>query len=370
MALENHGWFYEKFPEEGGNLLPATSIFAMRSLGSVQALADGMIRAKLVLVSVAPMAKTYLELPGNDTGADELGLTRTALGSPVPTEYIAEVLESRSDRFPVGDKIWGFGPLFRYLDLRADGSDQPNGMPPMKAQAGVPPEKLLSVVTPSAGITAYSAVEHHPCGRVEEPYEERTVLVTSAAGAVGLVVGQLYQRKGCRVIGVTSTREKADRLEQFGGYDAVIAYRTEDLDARLTELAPEGIDVFIDNVGAEQLDAGTRHMKIGGRILSVGAIAEMDNMVTGNVKGMKEYLRIPARELTLGGFLMYNHMDEILEAAVALGTMLADGTLRSAETVVRAGFEKWAECVDMLYSSQSFGRMVLDLEEHRGGGRS
>jgi hypothetical protein len=165
------------------------------------------------------------------------------------------------------------------------------------------------------------------------------------------------------VIGVTSSREKADRLENFGGYDAVIAYKTEDLDARLSELAPAGVDVFIDNVGAEQLDAGTRHMKIGGRILSVGAIGEMDAMVTGTVKGMKEYLRIPARELTLGGFLMYNHFDKILEAVMALSAMLAEGKLRSAETVVHAGLEKWAECVDKVYGSQTFGRMILALND-------
>ena len=218
-------------------------------------------------------------------------------------------------------------------------------------------------MTPSAGITAYCAVEHHPCGRVDEPFEQRTVLVTSAAGAVGLVVGQLYKNKGCRVIGVTSNRQKADRLEQFGGYDAVIAYKTENLDARLSELAPAGVDVFIDNVGAEQLDAGTRHMKIGGRILSIGAIGEMDAMVTGTVKGMKEYLRIPARELTLGGFLMYNHFDKIVPAVMGLSAMLAEGKLRSAETIVHAGLEKWAECVDKIYSSQTFGRMILAVND-------
>jgi hypothetical protein len=309
------------------------------------------------------MAKTYLELPGNDTGAEDLGLKRTAIGSPVPSEYIADVVETKSSAFAVGDKVWGLGPLFRFRDVAADGSDQAGGMPPLKAFAGVPVEKLLSVVTPSAGVTAYCAVEHHPCGRVDEPFEKRTVLVTSAAGAVGLVIGQLYKNKGCRVIGVTSSREKADRLEKFGGYDAVIAYKTEDLDARLSELAPAGVDVFIDNVGAEQLDAGTRHMKIGGRILSVGAIGEMDAMVTGTVKGMKEYLRIPARELTLGGFLMYNHFDKILEAVMALSAMLAEGKRRSAETAVQAGLEKWTECVDKVYGSQTFGRMILALND-------
>ena len=364
MQPINHGWFYTTFPQRNGALLPATEIFAMRALPVLAKLAPGMIRVRLALVAVAPMAKTYLELPGNDTGAEELGLKRTALGSPVPSEYIADVVESTSDAYAVGDQVWGFGPLLRYRDLAADGSDQ-GGMPPMKTFPGVPIEKLLSVVTPSAGITAYCAVEHHPCGRVDEPFAQRTVLVTSAAGAVGLVVGQLYKNKGCRAIGVTSSREKADRLEKFGGYDAVIAYKTEDIDARLNELAPAGLDVFIDNVGAEQLDAGTRHMKIGGKILSVGAIGEMDAMVTGNVRGMKEYLRIPARELTFGGMLMYNHFDQIPGAVMALSAMLADGSLKSAETVVRGGFDKWAQCVDQIYDSQTFGRMILALDDRR-----
>lgn len=358
MTTENRGWFYAKFPEENGVLLPATSIFGLRTLPPLGPLLDGKIRVATRLVGVAPMAKTYLELPGNDTGADELGLKRTAIGDPLPAETISEVVESRSAEYAVGDSIWGMGALFALRDLAADGSDA-GGMRPLKVPPGVRPEAMLSVVTPSAGITAYCAVEHAPCGRVEPPYEKRTVLVTSAAGAVGLVLGQLYHNKGCRVIGVTSSRAKADRLEAFGGYDAVIAYKSEDLDARMQALAPAGFDVFVDNVGAEQLDAGARHMKIGGRILSVGAIGEMDAMVSGKIRGWKEYLRVPARELTFGGFLMYNHFDQLLGAFVALSQMLAEGKLKSAETVVHGGFERWAECVDRVYASDTFGRMIL-----------
>ncbi len=359
MQPDNHGWFYAKFPEENGELLPESEIFEVRPMPPLPKLAEGKVRVRLSLISVAPMAKTYLELPGNNTGADELGLQRTTLGSPLQSESIAVIVESKSPAFAVGDLAWVMGPLIHYRDVAVDGSD---GIPPLPLAPGVRPEHMLSVVTPSAGITAYCAVEHHPCGRVEKPYSDRTVLVTSAAGAVGIVVGQLYKNKGCRVIGVTSTREKADRLEALGGYDSVIAYKSEDLDERLSELAPAGIDVFIDNVGAAQLDAGTRHMKIGGTMLSIGAIAEMDAMVTGEVIGMKEYLRIPARELTFGGMLMYNHLDKIPEAAMALSAMLADGRLTSAETVVNGQFADWAECVTRVYQSDTFGRLILSVD--------
>jgi NADPH-dependent curcumin reductase CurA len=356
--MENRGWFYETFPERDGELLPATEIFQLRSL-PVGPLAEGSVRIRPRLIAIAPMAKTYLELPGNNTGAEDLGLHRTKLGAPVPCEYIAEVVESRSAAFNQGDRVWGMGPLFEYQDRRADGSDM-GGLPPIKVAEGLTPERMLSVVSASTGITAYCAVEHHPCGRVDPPFDQRVALVTSAAGAVGLVAGQLYKLKGCKVIGVTSTREKADRLERFAGYDAVIAYKSEDLDERLGELAPEGLDVFLDNVGAGQLDAGLRHMKIGGKVVSVGAIGEMDAMVSGDIIGIKEYLRVPARELTFGGFLMYNHSHRIPEAASALSRMLMDGRLKSEETVIRGRFDDWAECVDRLYASEAFGRMILE----------
>ena len=153
MQPVNRGWFYAHFPERDGALLPAVEIFDLMDLGPMPPLAEGCVRLKLSLIAVAPMAKTYLELPGNDTGADELGLHRTALGSPSPCEYIADVVESRSAAYAVGDKVWGMGPLFQYRDVRGDGADQPGGQPPMKAMPGLPPEKLLSVVTASAGIT-------------------------------------------------------------------------------------------------------------------------------------------------------------------------------------------------------------------------
>ena len=233
MQTVNSGWFYANFPERDGILLAARDIFEQRDLGPMPNLAEGHIRLKLSLVAIAPMAKTYLELPGNDTGADELGLHRTRLGSPSPCEYIAEIVESASPDFAAGDKVWGMGPLFRYRDVRADGADQPGGMPPMKTMPGLAPEKQLSVVTASAGITAYCAVEHHPCGRVEAPYENKTILVTSAAGAVGLIVGQLYKLKGCKVIGVEPDAVTVKLAAEFAVNEAELE----------TALAAQGFDI-------------------------------------------------------------------------------------------------------------------------------
>merc|ERR1712107_225214 len=191
---------------------------------------------------------------------------------------------------------------------------------------------------------------------------QKTVLITSAAGGVGIVAGQLYKNKGCKVIGVTSTRQKADRIKEFG-FDAAIAYKDEDFDARLGELAPEGIDIFFDNVGAAQLDIGSKHMKVGGKIVQVGCQAEIDNYATGNLTGWKEYHRMTARELTVGGFLLSNHMSEVPRAFLSLMLMQKRGKLKSVETVQTGRWEQFTECVERLRTGDTFGRLILMFED-------
>merc|ERR1719188_2455670 len=222
------------------------------------------------------------------------------------------------------------------------------GHPPFKVFPFVRTETQLSTMSPAAGITAWCAINDTFCGSVDEPgcfsclwgraEKSKTVLVTSAAGAVGVVACQLYKNKGCKVVGVTSTREKADRLLEFG-CDAAIAYRTESIDQRLTELAPEGIDVFFDNVGAAQLDAGSKHMKLRGKIIQVGCQAEIDNFADNNMHGWKEYGRLCAREMTVAGFLMFSHIKKLPAAVASMSWMIYRGKLKPAETVVSGTFD-------------------------------
>jgi len=327
----------------------------------------GMILTKTLATCVAPHTRAFLNLPGNDVGAEAIGLTRTKIGEAVPCEFVGEVIASRSKKYAVGDRVASFSPLYLYCALK---DDAPN--PPAKLPSFAVTEKALVM---GAGLTAHIVINNHPCAVVDQPScssgcfsflgkkQQKTVLVTSAAGGVGSIAGQLYKNKGCKVIGVTSTREKADRLLEFGGFDAVIAYKEEDLEKQLGELAPEGFDVFFDNVGGAQLDAGSKHMKVGGRIVQVGCCSEIDNYADGNIRGWKEYHRMAARELLVGGFLLTHHLSKIPGALLSMLLMISRGKLKTAETVVHGGLDKWAECVDRLHTGDCFGRLVLSLEE-------
>mmetsp|Transcript_20636 Transcript_20636/g.59791 ORF Transcript_20636/g.59791 Transcript_20636/m.59791 type:complete len:372 (-) Transcript_20636:86-1201(-) len=360
----NVAWVYAKKPAP---VPVAADIFELRPIDMPQ-VKEGMVMVRTTMCSVAPHSKAFLELPGNNTGAETVGLKRTKIGEVILTEVVAEVVESQSSKYAVGDLVTGFVPLQQYWAFRADGSDSARGMAPQKLLRGMSPTSSLSL---SSLLTSHIVINRHPCGRVGDGCaggcfsflwpKQKTVLVTSAAGGVGLAAGQIYKSKGCRVIGVTSTKEKAQRLKEFG-FDHAIAYKEEDLDARLGAVAADGIDVFFDNVGAGQLDVGSKHMKVGGRIVQVGCAAEIDNFTTGEITGWKEYHRVGARELHFGGFMLTNHFKQIPAAVLSIMIMMKRGKLRTAETVVKGGWDKLTDCIDRLRTGDSFGRIVLEFD--------
>ncbi|CAE7341523.1 Ptgr1 [Symbiodinium natans] len=371
MAAENRGWFYVKVPDASEPR--AQDIYELRVL-PMPVVEEGMILVKKTMIVVAPMARTYLEIPNFDTKTEKLGLKKTQLNQPGKCESVGIVMESKSKKYKLGDRVLlPFNDLLEYSVHRDDGKDSEFG-PPLKVFDFVRTETQLTALSPGAGLTAYCAM-NHPCGRVEEPLcsggllscfkglfqkkPQKTVLITSAAGAVGTIAGQLYKRKGCKVIGVTGTREKADQLLNFG-YDAAIAYKTEDMDQQLAQLAPEGIDVFMDNVGSHQLDIGTKHMNVSGKVVIVGCMSEVDRF-GHEVHGYKGYLHVAARELTVGGFLVYNHVKEIPLAIMSMAWMLQSGAVKPAATVVEGSFEGWAKTVDAMMSGATFGRLLLNL---------
>jgi len=364
MAL-NVAWVYAKKPAP---VPVASDIFELKPI-DMPHVKEGMVLVKTIMCAVAPFVIAHLELPGNDTGCEETGLKRAKIGEMIRTELLAEVVESKSSKYAVGDRISAFLPLQQYWAFSADGSDMPSKMAPRKLMPGTPPATALSM---SSLLTSHIVINKHPCGQVDDgcaggcfsflrPRPTKTALVTSAAGSVGLAAGQIYKSKGYRVIGVTGTKEKAQRVKEFG-FDDVIAYKDEDLNARLGEATPDGIDVFFDNVGAGQLDVGTKHMKVGGKIVQVGCLAEINNYATGEITGWKQYQCLATRELQVGGFLLTNHFKQIPAAVISILIMVKRGKLRTAETVVKGGWDKLTDCIDRLGKGDGFGRIVLEFD--------
>ena len=240
----------------------------------------------------------------------------------------------------------------------------------------ITPEKYLSCMTVPGGITAFIAAYHNDCGKyafdlLKTKAKTPVVLVSSAAGAVGVIIGQLYKQSGAIVIGVTSSSEKANKLKNEYGFDFAIAYKEDEggLKGGLERIGSELnkgrflIDLYVDNVGAEQLDCALKYMAMQGKVLGIGAIAELDGYADETkFKGIFQYTTIIARELTFGGFLVTAHIDKVPSAAKSIGALLAKGELKSAETVINGKFQDWSKvCDQMIKGEKTFGRVILKI---------
>lgn len=241
----------------------------------------------------------------------------------------------------------------------ADGSDAM--MPPTKLDPKIPTEKVLSTTSLAGGLTSYHVVYNTDIGAVDSPCT-KTVFITSAGSTVGAIAGQLYKAKGCKVIGATSTREKADLIMEQGGFDAIIAYKEEDFARRLDELAPEGIDLNFENVGGYQLDAILANMNMYGKVVLCGLISDYNKHPDQQHGiGGGGAFEIVLKRLRIEGIMVMDIFPVIGEALSSMGKMIAAGTLKSTETVIY-GFERWGEAMDMMLDSQSTGRLVIKTD--------
>jgi hypothetical protein len=184
-------------------------------------------------------------------------------GSVVPARAVAEVIESRHDVYSVGDCLVLEMGLQRYLAT--------NAVEAHKLRPGQTPASTALGVLGMPGMTAYFGLLE--VGRLK-PRE--TVLVSAASGAVGSMVGQIAQLKGARAIGIAGSKEKCDWVVRHARFAACINYKTENLSERLRGLAPNGVDIYFDNLGGAVLESviAGRHLAMNARVVLCGLVTQ------------------------------------------------------------------------------------------------
>ncbi|MFW6093381.1 MAG: NADP-dependent oxidoreductase [Pseudomonadota bacterium] len=186
-----------------------------------------------------------------------------------------------------------------------------------------------------------------------------TVFVSGAAGAVGSVAGQIARLKGCRVIGSAGSAEKVSWLTDELGFDHAFDYHEGELLAQLRRGAPDGLDVFFDNVGGEQLEAALFHMRQFGRIALCGAISQYN--ATEPVPGPSNLVMAIGLGLTLRGFIV-SHFDHMAgDFKRDMETWVAAGDVKYQETVFH-GVDKAPDAFMGLFTGANVGKMIVQLE--------
>jgi NADPH-dependent curcumin reductase len=228
-----------------------------------------------------------------------------------------------------------------------------NGKGVFKVDTSLAPLPVYLGALGMPGVTAYFGLLD-----IGRPEEGNTVVVSGAAGAVGGLVGQIAKLKGCRVVGIAGGSVKCAHLLEDLGFDAVIDYKEQDLDAALTEHCPDGIDIYFDNVGGDILDAALLHLARRARVVICGAISQYNN--TSALRGPSNYLSLLVNHASMTGFVMSDYLDRYAEAVREMAGWLAEGKLVSREDIAE-GLENFPDTLLRLFRGENTGKLVLKL---------
>jgi NADPH-dependent curcumin reductase CurA len=232
---------------------------------------------------------------------------------------LAEVITSRAAGFEPGDLVFGDTGWQEFAAVRAKHL--------VKLPRLEPLTYLLSVYG-IAGLTAYFGLLN-----IGKPKAGETVVVSAAAGSVGSLAGQIAKIKGCRVVGIAGSADKCRWLTSELGFDAAVNYKADPVFKALKAAAPQGIDVYFDNVGGDILEACIAQMNLFGRIACCGAISQYDGSpsATGprGVPGL-----IVVKRLTMQGFIVMDFDDERPKALADLQSWVAAGKLKVEEDII------------------------------------
>jgi len=222
----------------------------------------------------------------------------------------------------------------------------------MKVVPVVSPTTALGVLGPT-GLTAYFGLLE-----IGQPKTGETVVVSGAAGAVGIVVFQIAMLKGCRVVGTAGSDEKCDYLQRELGVDVAINYKSANMPGALKEACPNGIDVYFDNVGGEVSEAVLPLITNGARLVICGQIS-MYNSDEPPI-GLRPQPYLLVNSARMEGFIITKYMNRFGEGIQQLAQWFMSDKLKHAETIVE-GFENTPQAFIGLFSGDNLGKQIVKI---------
>jgi NADPH-dependent curcumin reductase CurA len=266
------------------------------------------------------------------------------LGEAMTGGAVGRVAVSRNPSFLEGD--WVLHSLGWREWALSDGSSV------RAIDAAAAPVSTALGVLGMPGFTAYYGL--FELGR---PLEGETVFVSGAAGAVGSAAGQMAKIAGCRVIGCAGSEEKLAWLRELG-FDAVFNYRERPAREALSEVAPEGIDIYFDNVGGDNLEAAIGALRLYGRVVACGSISRYNEVEP--IAGPRNMFMVVTKRLRLQGYIISDHYERFGEFYARAREWVRDGRLRYRETVVD-GIENAPGAFVGLMRGENIGKMLVKV---------
>ena len=312
------------------------------SEGPIPELCEGEFLLRNMYFSMEPAIRGWVDGKANY-------FAPIPIGGVIRGPSVGEVVTSRNVDFTEGDIVFALNQWEDYSVCHSDAVL----LKKLQPEAGIPLSYYVGSLG-GAGTTAYIGL--HEVGLVEAG---QTVVVSAAAGATGSMVGQIAKLRGCKVIGIVGSDVKAELIINEFGFDAAINYKTEDVTAAVMAIAPEGTDIYFDNVGGPVLNAMLLAMKVYGRIVSCGMIADYNR--TDSPNPITNLWEMVSRQLTMQGFLLPTYQAKVPAAMAQLEEWIRAGEITVIENITE-GFANTPRAFCELMSGKTIGKALVKVD--------
>ena len=316
--------------------IPTAAHFTL-AVTELPALNDGEVLVRNLFMSVDPYMRGRMNEGKSYVPCFELG-------KPMDGGAVGEVAESRAKEFKPGDIVTSSRGWREYFIAQ-----------PAELHSVSRDFQPLSVYLGTLGMTGMTAWAGLTLVEVKAG---DMLFVSGAAGAVGNVAGQLAKLRGCTVIGSAGSAEKVRFLLEECGFDHAFNYRTGPVLPQLTLAAPEGIDVYFDNVGGEALEGALAALRVHGRIIACGGITSYNESKPR--PGPSNLFYMTTKRLTMKGLIVGDWLSHQAEFEREVGAHFKAGRLKHRETVVK-GIDKAVAAFLGLFAGDNIGKMVVEL---------
>ncbi|KAF2032935.1 NADP-dependent leukotriene B4 12-hydroxydehydrogenase [Setomelanomma holmii] len=349
--VQNKGLIFKKVPE-GWPKPGQDLVIESRDIDLDQKLPEGGLLVKNFYASFDPYQRGRMRAPEQKSYSPPF-----ELGKPITNRSIFKVVKSSSDEYKEGALLIARGvtPIEEYSVFDKATVD---AVQKLENPYNLDPKYFLGALG-MPGLTAWSSFYE-----IGQPKKGETIFISAASGAVGQLVGQLAKHEGLKVIGSVGDDKKLDFIKKELNFDDGFNYKTEKPADALARLAPNGIDIYYENVGGEQLEAAINAMNNFGRIIACGMISQY-NLKLGEQYPIKNLMQVVAKRLTIRGFIV---SDENLgpkhakEHQEKLQKWLSEGTFKAQQSVTE-GIDNAVDGFIGMLEGKNFGKAVLQIAD-------
>lgn len=341
-TVTNRAVCLASYPKE----VPAEENFEVKEFETSFTTRDGSndVFLENLYISVDP----YLRLRMLES-ADGLFFDTFEIGKPISTMTLSRVLASDNQNFKEGDLVTAMADVANFTVVSGG-----LGLQKVYTEPGVPESYHLGILG-LPGFTAWVGLF-----LIGQAKKGDGVYISAAAGAVGIVAGQLAKLRGCRVVGSEGSDEKVKLLKEEFRFDDAFNYKVEnDWDSALSKSLPNGIDVYFENVGGHMLEAVLRHVNRNGRIAVCGMISGY-NKDWQERDGVRNLMNIVGKCVKMEGFLTMNHIASWPDFTQEVNTYIREGKIKYTEYAYK-GLESFPAALAGLFKGETIGKVLIQL---------